>query len=81
MIHMEPVQFIVRSYEGNDSYLNKDPYIGVMNVNIDGDRAYAFAMHGELCKNDYEQFLDELRYRGVKKLEMHRHGIRQVIRL
>lgn len=81
MIHMEPVQFIVRSYAECNGYENKDPYIGVMNVNIEGDRAYAFAMHGELTKEDYDQFMFRLRVMGITKLYMHRHNVRQVIRL
>lgn len=81
MIHMEAVQFIVRSYNDKGSYLAKSPYTGVMNVNIDGDRAYAYAMLGELNKEDYLSFLHELRCKGVKELHMHRHATRQVIKL
>jgi len=81
MIHMEPVQYIVRSYEDKDGYLTKAPYIGVMNVTVDGDRAYAFAMHGELTKEDYTEFMNYLRCMGVKELHMNRHGTRQVIKL
>ena len=81
MIHMEAVQFIVRSYEPGASYLNKDPYRGVMNVNCEGDRAYAFAMHGELTKADYNECLDMLRAKGIDKLYMNRNGTRQVINL
>ena len=81
MIHMEPVQFIVRAYEDKDGYLTKAPYIGVMNVTVDGDRAYAFAMHGTLHARDYDDFLLLLTQMGVKKLRMNRHGTRQVIRL
>lgn len=60
MIHIQPVEFIIRKYN-KGSFEEKSPYDGVMSLfHISSDTCYIFGAKGEFDDNDYSDLGKQL---------------------
>jgi hypothetical protein len=78
MIHFDPQMFVVRFYEDGKCHENHDEFSATLTLHKIEDIAYVVAMHGDISRKAYMQFVDQCRDMGIKKLRGYRKQDDQV---
>ena len=73
-VHLESVVYVLRAYSGGRTHENRDPYDGVLTLQIFDDVAFIQGMHGEISRRHYKMMLEGLKERGVSTIYSDRHG-------
>ena len=72
-VHLDPIVYTVRLYEGDNTFENRDDFCAVMTIEVMDDTCFMFGMHGKINKEHWIKLLTQLKNLGVKTIISKRH--------
>jgi hypothetical protein len=73
-VHIEPMVFLIRFFDGDNSYIDRNDYVAVATITKMDEKGYIQGMHGEIHKTHYAKMFEEVAKIGIKFLHAERKG-------